>query len=81
MTTASWKDPVSAAARCWPIPSITRPDAAWVTQQARNASMKKAEWNLPATHLLIDHDTKFVPGFDAVFAADGTEVKWVGPRA
>ncbi len=58
-----------------------RPDAAWVTQQACNASMQFADWTLPATHLLIDHDTKFVPGFDAVFAADGTEVKRVGPRA
>jgi putative transposase len=58
-----------------------RPDAAWVTQQARNASMQIAEWELPATHLLIDHDAKFVSGFDAVFAADGTEVKRVGPQA
>jgi putative transposase len=57
------------------------PDAAWVTQQARNATMQFAEWELPASHLLIDHDTKFVPGFDAVFAAEETEVKRVGPCA
>jgi putative transposase len=58
-----------------------RPDAKWVTQQARNASMVMAEWNLLASHLLLDHDTKFVSGFDAVFAAEGTEVKRVGPLA
>jgi putative transposase len=57
------------------------PDAVWVTQQARNATMQFAEWNLPATLLLIDHDAKFVPGFDTVFAAEEAEVKRVGPRA
>ena len=57
------------------------PDKEWVTQQARNASMQFAEWGLPCSHLLIDHDTKFVSGFDAVLEADGTEVKRVGPMA
>jgi putative transposase len=58
-----------------------RPDAAWVAQQARNASMTMAEWDLPARFLLLDHDAKFTAGFDAVFAAEGTEVKRVGPVA
>ncbi len=57
------------------------PTAEWVTQQARNASMEMAEWGLTASHLLIDHDTKFVAGFDTVFETEGTEVKRVGPRA
>jgi putative transposase len=57
------------------------PTAEWVKQQARNASMQMAEWGLPASHLLIDHDTKFSAGFDTVFEAEGTEVKRVGPRA
>jgi putative transposase len=57
------------------------PDAAWVTQQARNASMEMTELGLPARFLLRDYDTKFVSGFDAVFEADGTEVKRVGPVA
>jgi hypothetical protein len=38
------------------------PDAAWVTQQARNASLAMAEWGLPATHLLLDHGAKFASG-------------------
>jgi putative transposase len=57
------------------------PDSAWVAQQARNASMDVADLGLPATHLLIDHDAKFTDGFDAVFEADGTQVKRVGPVA
>jgi len=58
-----------------------RPDSAWVAQQARNASMQMQDWNLPATHLLIDHDAKYAASFDAVLEAEGTEVKRVGPRA
>lgn len=57
------------------------PDAAWVAQQARNASMQMAEWGSKATHLLIDNDPKFTDRFDTVFDAEGCEVKRVGPRA
>jgi putative transposase len=57
------------------------PDAAWVAQQARNASMQMAEWGLPPKYLLLDHDTKFTDQFDAVFEAEGAEVKRVGPKA
>lgn len=57
------------------------PDAAWVAQQARNASMAMADLGLPARVLLLDHDAKFAGGFDAVFEADGVEVKRVGPAA
>jgi putative transposase len=57
------------------------PDSAWVSQQARNATMQMTEWGLPARFLLMDHDSKFTGEFDAVFEADGTEVKRVGPVA
>jgi putative transposase len=57
------------------------PDAAWVAQQARNACMQMTELGASATHLLIDNDPKFATSFDAVFEADGCEVKRVGPRA
>lgn len=56
------------------------PDATWVTQQARNASMQMAEWNLTATHLIIDHGTKFAGSFDTVFEAQGTQIIRVGPE-
>ncbi len=57
------------------------PNSVWVTQQARNASMAMSELGLPARFLLLDHDTKFAQGFDAVFEAESTEVKRVGPVA
>ncbi len=43
--------------------------------------MAMAELGLPPRFLLLDHDTKFAKGFDAVFEADDTEVKRVGPVA
>lgn len=43
--------------------------------------MAMAEWGLPARFLLLDYDAKFTDGFDAVFAAEGTEFKRVGPVA
>ena len=57
------------------------PDSAWVTQQARNASMQMAEWNLDASYLLIDNNPKFTTSFDAVFEAQEATVLRVGPRA
>jgi putative transposase len=57
------------------------PDAAWVAQQARNASMQMQEWGLSASRVLIDNDRKFQSGFDAVFEGQGTAVQRVGPRA
>src|SRR5262249_46453326 len=57
------------------------PDAAWIGQQARNASMQMAEWGLSATHLIRDHDGKFAESFDSVFEDEGATVVRVGPRA
>ena len=57
------------------------PDSAWVAQQARNALMQMTEWGLPPKYLLLDNDTKFTDRLDAVFEADGAEVKRVGPVA
>jgi putative transposase len=57
------------------------PDAAWVAQQARNASMQMPDWGLTASRVLIDNDRKFQSGFDAVFEGQGTAVQRVGPRA
>ena len=55
--------------------------SAWVSQQARNATMEMEELGLLARFLLLDHDAKFTGGFDEVFEAEGTEVKRVGPVA
>lgn len=56
-----------------------QPDRNWVTQQARNFALHLDEQGLEITHLIIDHDTKYVAEFDAVLEAEGAEVKRVGP--
>ena len=51
------------------------PDAAWVTQQARQYSWRLQDGDPGAIKFLIhDHDSKFAAGFDAVFASEGIEV-------
>jgi putative transposase len=58
----------------------TRPDHAWVAQQARHFCQHVATLPEQPTHLLRDRDGKFGPEFDAVLAAAGMEVVPVGPR-
>jgi putative transposase len=58
-----------------------QPDKAWVTQMARNAVLHFAEQEHAPTHLLIDHDSKYVAEFDAVLEAEDIEVKRLGPLA
>jgi putative transposase len=50
------------------------PDAAWVTQQARNVAMDLNDQELPARFLLRDHDAKFTRCFDEVFCSQGAKV-------
>lgn len=51
-----------------------RPEAAWVSQQARNVVWKLTDNDLVARFLIHDHDAKFVGSADAVFASEGTSV-------
>jgi len=57
------------------------PDRAWVTQQARNTAMFFSEQEVKPAVLLRDNDGKFGPQFDAVFAAEGVEVKRITPAS
>ncbi len=57
------------------------PDAAWMQQQARNATMRMEEMGHPVSHLIIDHDGKYAKEFDAIFTAEEAKVQRVGPRA
>jgi putative transposase len=57
------------------------PDRPWMIQQARNMSMVWAEEPAPARVLMRDHDSKFVCEFDAIFEANDTEIKKLGPMA
>ena len=43
--------------------------------------MQIDEWNLSAAHPIIDRDSKFAAGFEAVFEADGAKIVRVGPAA
>jgi transposase InsO family protein len=51
-----------------------RPDAAWVTQQARNVSWELNQLGARAQFLIHDHDGKYGGGSDRVFEADGMAV-------
>ena len=51
------------------------PDAAWVTQQARQFSWQLQDGDPGAIKFLLhDRDSKFAAGFDTVFASEGIEV-------
>ena len=57
------------------------PDRAWIAQQARNTAMYFGQLPERPTMLLRDRDQKYSEQFDAVFKAEGVEVKRVGPQA
>src|SRR6266705_1543157 len=48
-----------------------RPDAQWVSQQARNVSWELNQLDVPARLLIHDHDDKYGGGSDRVFDAHG----------
>jgi len=51
-----------------------RPDAVWVSQQARNICWELSEGGVDARFLIHDHDAKYGGGSDLVFRAVGIEV-------
>jgi putative transposase len=52
----------------------TNPNAAWITQQARNLLLVLSERGRPVRFLIRDRDGKFCRGFDDVFRSEGTKV-------
>jgi len=50
------------------------PDAAWVSQQARQMTQELHDRELPMLYLIHDHDTKFTGLFDTVFESEGIEI-------
>ena len=66
---------IEVASRRIHILGVTRnPNAAWVTQQARNLSCDLAEAGRTFRFLLRDRDCKFTASFDSVFSAQGIRV-------
>jgi hypothetical protein len=60
------------------------PDAAWVTQQARNLAVTRVDVDAPLRFLVCDRDPKFTRAFDQIFFGEAvkairTRVK--APRA
>ena len=51
-----------------------RPDAFWVSQEARNLCWEFAEIGVDARFLVHDHDAKYGGGSDLVFRAEAVEV-------
>jgi transposase InsO family protein len=51
-----------------------RPDAVWVTQQARNVCWELNETGVGARFIVHDHDSKYGGSSDLVFQAEGIEV-------
>src|SRR5229473_616106 len=51
-----------------------RPDADWISQQARNLCWELVEIGVDARFLIHDHDAKYGGGSDLVFRAEGIEV-------
>ena len=60
--------------RVW-IGGVTEhPDAAWVTQQARNVCTELDEADVDLRFVLLDRDAKYVAGFDQVFPSNGARI-------
>jgi len=54
--------------------ATANPDAAWVTQQARNFAMSLEEEEPMVRFLIHDRDTKFTCSFDEVFRSEGMRI-------
>jgi putative transposase len=67
--------------RCWISPCTKHPDAAWVTQQARNFLMDADDWGLSPQIVMRDNDGKFQGGFDAVIESSGAKIHRTVPMA
>jgi transposase InsO family protein len=67
--------------RVWIGGVTAHPNAAWVTQQARNVASHLSDDEFEPKFLLRDRDTKYVASFDEVFASGGADILQTPIRA
>ena len=67
--------------RVWISGVTAHPNAAWVTQQARNLAGQLLDDEFEPRYLLRDRDTKYVASFDEVFASGGAHILQTPIRA
>ncbi len=60
--------------RIWITGVTAHPNAAWVTQQARNVTGDIADAEIDVRFLVRDRDTKYVANFDEVFGSEGAQI-------
>jgi len=60
--------------RIWITGVTSHPNAAWVTQQARNVAGDVADEGIDVKFLVRDRDTKYVANFDEVFRSEGAQI-------
>ena len=60
--------------RVWIGGVTAHPNAAWVTQQARNLAGHLLDEDFEPRFVLRDNDTKYVAGFEEVFASGGADI-------
>jgi hypothetical protein len=60
--------------RVWITGVTAYPNAAWVTQQARNVTSDLADADIATTFLVRARDAKYVVSFDEVFGGEATEI-------
>src|SRR5438128_7004970 len=63
-----------ASRRVWLASCTSKPNAAWVTQQARNLSWRLEDEGIKLSVLIHDRDKKFAPQGDQVFQSQGARV-------
>ena len=64
----------SATRRVEYVACTSNPDAAWMSQQARNLLMDLDDRSQRPRFLIHDRDTKFSRAFDSVFQSEGIEI-------
>ncbi len=60
--------------RIWITGVTAHPNAAWVTQQARNVAGDIADAGIDLKFVVRDRDTKYVANFDEVFRSEGAQI-------